>query len=174
MQVPEEHIVRLTNEQATRKEILARFHSHFIENPSVLKGDAMVFYFAGHGDQRELEIETFTSHASTDKAQTYFVETICPWDEGMQDETIPGSQVFGIPDRTISALMQRLAHTKDDNIVCMFMLPCVDSGSIHSNGFLAHDIRFLSFRWHGPCDRPCVTPTWNFHECSESHHPICT
>ena len=49
--VPMDHILLLTDDNATRQAILQAFQMHFINNDRITKGNTMLFYFAGHGSQ---------------------------------------------------------------------------------------------------------------------------
>ncbi|KAI0946425.1 hypothetical protein AcW1_009891 [Taiwanofungus camphoratus] len=114
--VPPSHIVFLTNEGATRAAILSAFKSHLIDNEKIQKGDAIVFFYAGHGSRVQAPPQWL--------AENNMVETICPHDDG---EDIEGDLTPGIPDRTFDGLMRHLAHNKGDNIIAIF-------DSCHSGG----------------------------------------
>jgi len=47
MEIPENHIVTLLDEQATRDAILSSFQTHLIQNNNIKHNDAIVIYFAG-------------------------------------------------------------------------------------------------------------------------------
>ena len=100
LHVPETNIVLLHNEQATREKILSTFESHFINNPAITRGDAIIFYFAGHGSRQRAPVDWHSEDNS--------VETICPYDV---------TKASGIPDYTLSHLLRQLAFHKGNNIV---------------------------------------------------------
>ena len=100
LHVPETNLVLLNNEQATRKTILDTFESHFINNLAITSGDAMIFYFAGHGSRQRAPVDW--------NSEDNKVETICPYDV---------EKAFGIPDYTFTHLLRRLAFYKGNNIV---------------------------------------------------------
>ena len=103
------HIKHLQNEQATREQILSAFEKHLIGNDKIMLGDPILFYFAGHGSSVKAPEGSHTPNKMW--------EAICPYD----DRTGTGSeQVWGIPDRTYNALMQRLAYIKGGNVVSAF------------------------------------------------------
>jgi hypothetical protein len=106
--VPDSHILFLSNEMATREAIISNFCTHLIENPNIEQGDAIVFYYAGHGSR----VQAPTGWISKDNK----IETICPHDEWIKNAQ--GDTICGIPDRTISSLLRKLANIKGDNIVC--------------------------------------------------------
>lgn len=110
--VPSERLCRLSNEEATRHAIIQAFQSHFIENTSIRKGDAMVFFYAGHGSRVVADPSWF--------ADGNMVETIVPHDEGAKDGD--GDVIYGIPDRTFDGLMRELAYRKGDNIVSLLTI----------------------------------------------------
>jgi hypothetical protein len=113
LKVPADQIYTLADETATRQAILQALQTHFEHNHKITKGDAMLFYFAGHGSQ---------FHAppgwTTDDGK---VETITPYDESVKNN------VYGIPDRTLSALLRRTAENHGNNITTI--LDCCHSGS---------------------------------------------
>jgi uncharacterized caspase-like protein len=113
--VPESHIVVLTNEAATRHAILSNFESHLVQNPRIKKGDAIMFYFAGHGCRVGGPSGWLTSDDQ--------IEMISPYDERTTDST--GELIHGVPDLTINALMRILAFYKGDNIVRALFIPFI-------------------------------------------------
>ncbi|KZT70653.1 hypothetical protein DAEQUDRAFT_764523 [Daedalea quercina L-15889] len=117
LHVPSSRIYRLTDEHATRSAILDAFKNHFIQNDDIRKGDAMVFFYAGHGSRVAADPGWF--------ADANMVETIVPHDEGPADDQ--GNIIYGIPDRTFDGLMRKLAFEKGDNITAIF-------DSCHSGG----------------------------------------
>ncbi|PCH38921.1 hypothetical protein WOLCODRAFT_30093, partial [Wolfiporia cocos MD-104 SS10] len=107
--VPKRNIRSLYNEAATRDAILGTIDSHLLKNENVLKGDVIIIFFAGHGSCLPAP-KGWAPHDSN-------VETIRPYDEGMQKD---GTLIYGIPDHTIAVLMAQLSRIKGDNIVCIF------------------------------------------------------
>jgi hypothetical protein len=79
-----------------------------MQNSRIKKGDAMLFFYAGHGSR----VEAPSGWLAGDG----MIETICPCDERTRDPN--DDFIHGIPDRTIDGLMRRLAFQKGDNIVC--------------------------------------------------------
>ncbi|KAJ6462404.1 caspase domain-containing protein [Mycena vulgaris] len=112
LHVPSGHILLLTNEMATRANILSSFQSHLIDNPSIRKlgEDTIIWFFAGHGSRIDAPNHMF----STDD----LVETICPHDQSGADEA--ENTVHGIPDFTIHTLMHKLAEEKGNNLTAIF------------------------------------------------------
>ncbi|KAF7335060.1 hypothetical protein MVEN_02256500 [Mycena venus] len=107
LRVPEENIRLLTDTDATRQCILDAFQAHLISNERICAGDALVFYFAGHGS-RSVCLNTVV-------APTGYVQTICPHDE----RQLYGSEfTYGIPHYTLHNLIQKLAASaaKGDEI----------------------------------------------------------
>ncbi|KZT00932.1 uncharacterized protein LAESUDRAFT_619842, partial [Laetiporus sulphureus 93-53] len=49
LQIPVAHIKLFLDHDATRRCIMDALHTHFLNNPDVRPGDAIIFYFAGHG-----------------------------------------------------------------------------------------------------------------------------
>ncbi|KZT70667.1 hypothetical protein DAEQUDRAFT_764535 [Daedalea quercina L-15889] len=118
LHVPSDNIVILFNEEATRAAIIAAFRKHFLDNEGINAGDAMVLFYAGHGDRAVAPRGWVTSNG--------MIEMICPYDAETTDEH-SGKPIYGIPDRTLNSLMRHLAYKKGDNIVAIF-------DSCHSGG----------------------------------------
>ena len=81
-----------------------------LSNKEIVKDEAaIIIYFAGHG-------------ASVPKPQEWadwataegHIEMMCPSDMNVK---VDGKVVDGIPDRTLSVLLNRLSESKGDNIV---------------------------------------------------------
>lgn len=110
LHVPESHVLSLIDGQATREAIVAGFKNHLIGNPSIAPNgrDAMIVFYAGHGSE--------TPAPKGWISQGGKIENICPHDE--QTLLVDGTEVHGIPDRTVGALLRTLAAEKGDNIVC--------------------------------------------------------
>ncbi|KAJ7712630.1 caspase domain-containing protein [Mycena metata] len=112
-------ICRLHNEAAKRKDILDNFRSHLIENINIKPGDAIIFYFAGHGSR----VTAPDGWRSNDD----LIETICPYDQRVSvNGVIQG--VPGIPDITIAALLRELARNCGNNITVI--LDCCYAGGV--------------------------------------------
>ncbi|KAJ7101730.1 caspase domain-containing protein [Mycena epipterygia] len=111
--VPDAQIRLLTNEQATRRNIIETFQAHFINNEQIPdNGALMILFFAGHGS-------FYQRPGSNEK-----IETICPYDERTGD----GNQrVYSIPDYVLGWLLEDLSQKKGTNIT-------VISDSCHSGG----------------------------------------
>ena len=114
LRVPDSHIYRLSNGDATRANIIQGFKTHLINNVNIQKGDAMVFFYAGHGSRVKAHPSWLVNGG--------YVETIVPHDEGGIDTN--GNHIYGIPDRTFDALMRHLAFKKGDNIVSVKVVWC--------------------------------------------------
>lgn len=111
--VSEDHICVLTNEQATRTNILGTFQSFLIDNPQIQYGDQILFHYSGHGSQMPAGQEDYEPDGLN--------ETIVPHDSRQ-------ANVFDIPDKTLAALIERLADAKGDQITTIF--DSCHSGSI--------------------------------------------
>ena len=116
--MPPRNILSLFNESATRDNILTAFNSHLINNERIAQDDLIIVFYAGHGDSVE---------APGWDTDGRMVETVCPYDVTAFEPTARPLEVvntgvstpkYGIPDRTINALMRQLANKKGDNIVC--------------------------------------------------------
>jgi len=51
LEVPEDHIRVLTDQEATRANILQAFQEFLIDNPAIERGDQILFHYSGHGSQ---------------------------------------------------------------------------------------------------------------------------
>jgi hypothetical protein len=105
LQVPDSRIVFLANETATRSAIISSL-SYLAQNVDIRHGDAVVFFYAGHGSRIAAPKEWMTSKQ---------IETLCPHDERMTDAK--GEFIHGIPDRTVNKLLFKLSFVKGNNIV---------------------------------------------------------
>ncbi|KAJ7476217.1 caspase domain-containing protein [Mycena latifolia] len=110
--VPESNIAMIENEQATRKNILTTFRSHFFDNPNIPDhGDTtMILFYAGHGTRMEPPDNWGTADGK--------VEAICPVDERTTDAA--GEYVHTIPDYILGWLLWELAAKKGSNITVIF------------------------------------------------------
>ncbi|EGO00098.1 hypothetical protein SERLA73DRAFT_88957, partial [Serpula lacrymans var. lacrymans S7.3] len=104
--VPKPHISTLLNNDATKRRIEDVFMAHFVNNPDIQRGDAMIIYFAGHGSSvprpRDWGEGKFAS-----------VQVLCPYDH---DTRGPEGRVAGISDRSLNAMLAELCKVKGDNI----------------------------------------------------------
>lgn len=104
--VPGQKIKTLCNARATRSAIIYAFKEHFLNNGDIQDGDALVFFFSGHGSYGTAPDDWPAEHDR--------IELICPYDYLTEDHK---GAMWGIPDRTLSGLMHKLASCKSDNIV---------------------------------------------------------
>jgi Caspase domain len=96
--VPENQIRTLTNQAATRANILQAFQEFLIDNSDIQPESQTFFHYSGHGSQM-----------SNPKEPDGQNETLVP-----HDSRAPG--VYDIPDKTIGALLDKLAQSKGNNI----------------------------------------------------------
>lgn len=104
MGVPPSQIITLYNADATRDAIVENLRA-LKNNPSIQKGDPILIYYAGHGGKR---------NASTEASE---IEILLSYDalcKGKDD------MIYGVPDRTLGALLEQLSKEKGDNIVGPF------------------------------------------------------
>ncbi|KZT65230.1 hypothetical protein DAEQUDRAFT_768994 [Daedalea quercina L-15889] len=113
--VPKQRIQTLCDEAATCAAIISMFKDHFWNNPHIQKGDALIFFFAGHG--------TFAQAPADWAAERNQVELLCPYDFHRH-----GDVAYGIHDYTLYNLMRTLASLKGDNITAI--LDCCHSGGM--------------------------------------------
>jgi len=112
LHVPASRIVALFNQDATYHAIRSSIRIHLLENDDIRKGDAIVFFFAGHGSRIAVERDWL--------ADEDFVETLCPYDmtnpRKNKLQEVHDSPVYGLIDRVFDGLMRELAACKGDNI----------------------------------------------------------
>jgi len=95
--VCDEQLLYLEEEQATRAAILEAFQQ-LAGMPGMRRGDAILIYYAGHGDKIKLSLSTAKS-----------VESIVPYD-------CDWNKVYPIPDQTIGTLLAHIYKERGDNI----------------------------------------------------------
>ncbi|KAF8153270.1 caspase domain-containing protein [Crassisporium funariophilum] len=129
LNVPTSNITSLRDEQATRAAILSGFIS--LRDNALYKKDeaAIVIYYAGHGAQVEKPVEWEDWVSSGGQ-----IEMLCPSDIGCSIITkINGEEyddiIPGIPDRTISVLLNHISDFKGNNITVI--LDCCSSAGIN-------------------------------------------
>ncbi|MBO3460647.1 caspase family protein [Aetokthonos hydrillicola Thurmond2011] len=109
--VPEDHIRTLTNQEATRANILQTFQEFLINNLAIQVNDQILLHYSGHGSQiRDV----------TGIEPDGYNETLVP-----HDSRTPG--VYDIPDKTLAALLDRLVENKGDYVTVI--LDSCHSGS---------------------------------------------
>jgi hypothetical protein len=104
LSVPEENIRTLFDENATRVNIISKIWELCIL-PTIQPGCPIVIYYAGHGSNAPAPPDWPSNGGK--------VRLICPYDYG----STRGRVVEGIPDRTLRALLEKLAKAKGNNIV---------------------------------------------------------
>ncbi|KAL0954612.1 hypothetical protein HGRIS_003572 [Hohenbuehelia grisea] len=123
MGVPEANIERLLDQQASREAILCAIKA-MIQDDRIVRGDPILFYFAGHGCRvlppKDWKLEGTNIH----------IEMLCPHD--FKRSTSEHEYVEGIPDIMMNDLLSQLAHAKGNNITVI--LDCCHSGSATRDG----------------------------------------
>ncbi|KAH7921890.1 hypothetical protein BV22DRAFT_1131900 [Leucogyrophana mollusca] len=116
LRVPSTQIRNLRDSEATRARILHEINA-FINDKRIEKGDAIFIFYAGHGADAPSPPRW--------QARGPKIQLLVPYDHECIDGN--GRKVFGVPDRTLGALLTRLAIEKGDNITVIF--DCCHSGS---------------------------------------------
>jgi len=101
------HIRNLRNAQATRAAIISEIAA-LETNPDIKQGDPILIYYAGHGGGCPAPAGWEAGGADSK------TQMLIPHD---YHTTVENREVFGIPDRSLNALLSRLAKAKGDNIV---------------------------------------------------------
>ncbi|KJA14574.1 hypothetical protein HYPSUDRAFT_195003 [Hypholoma sublateritium FD-334 SS-4] len=129
LQVPKKNICSLRDEQASRDGIMRAFF--FLRDTDIApRTDCeIIIYYAGHGAQEDTPEEWKDWYTPTGR-----IEMLCPSDIGARktfakngvcvDEVVPG-----IPDRTISALLNQISERKGNHITVI--LDCCSSAGMN-------------------------------------------
>jgi len=107
LKVPKSHIRKLHDAQATRAAIIAEFVA-LATNPDITPNDPILIYYAGHGASCPPPLGWEAGGADSK------TQMLIPHD---YHTTVDDDKVHGIPDRTLAALITRIAKVKGDNIV---------------------------------------------------------
>lgn len=124
LSVPEDHIVWLADNAATREGIISMFQKHLIDNDRIKSGDAILFYFSGHGCSLEAPNGWIVDDNTVGDEEDGMIEAIMPWDEGIIHNG--DTATCAIPDRTLAALINGAASQHGNNITVV--LDCCCSG----------------------------------------------
>lgn len=106
LHVPRDHICTLLDSQATKRNIEDKFMSHLVNNSNIEPGDAILFFFAGHGSCLRAPNGWFERGGGE-------VEVLCPYDH---DTRVAEGRIAGISDRSLNAMLRDLCEVKGDNI----------------------------------------------------------
>lgn len=106
LEVPVDQIRNLRNESATRSAIIKALND-LICDARIRMGDAIIIFYAGHGGETKAPPGWDT--------ETGKIQYILPCDIKTKDKD--GSEIRGIPDRTLAIFLNTLAEVKGDNIV---------------------------------------------------------
>lgn len=106
LQVSADHIRTLRDGEATRSTIIKEF-TNLQNDPRIREGDAIIIFYAGHGGE--------TTAPPGWESEGSKIQYILPCDIKTKDNN--GSDIHGIPDRTLASLLKELSIAKGDNIV---------------------------------------------------------
>ncbi|KAJ2921616.1 hypothetical protein H1R20_g15479, partial [Candolleomyces eurysporus] len=116
--VPPSHIQYLRDNAATRKAIVEALEG-LSTDPKIKRDDPILIYYAGHGTQARAPKQWCWDSPN--------IQMIVPWNFKQSDTDSPDRITHGIPDRTLSVLLTKLAKKKGNNITVI--LDCCHSGS---------------------------------------------
>jgi hypothetical protein len=105
LDVPSCQIRTLHGEKATREAIIRELRS-LKDNNLIKSGDSIVIFYAGHGDAADIP-EGWDQSGEE-------IQLLVPYDADTGEKD---ARVYSIPDRTMCALLEDIAHEKGDNIV---------------------------------------------------------
>ena len=132
--VPDDNIVSLRDNEATRESIISGFRTHLIDNKAISKGDAILFHFSGHGAQcKAPEGWPIIEKDSPEDKEKGLLEVIIPYDGNMPNKDT--EETCGIPDRTIAVLLELAALERRDGVVGRARRERhVGEGRVHAGG----------------------------------------
>ena len=107
--VPSSQITNIRGSGATRNAIIKEIEALSLNN-KIEKGDPILIYYAGHGGWAD-------TPKGWEVGSTGKIELLIPYDYSGSSSLEVGNTKHGIPDRTMGALLSRLATEKGDNIV---------------------------------------------------------
>jgi len=107
--VPASQIKALYNHEATRDAIIDNI-SALKTNPSIYNGDPILIYYSGHGG-------TVNAPANWEAGGPE-IQILLSHDALCEDS---GREIYGVPDRTMGALLDQLSNEKGNNIVGSFL-----------------------------------------------------
>ncbi|PVG04721.1 hypothetical protein CPB86DRAFT_13179 [Serendipita vermifera] len=124
--IPSCRIRTLHGEEATRGAIVNELR-YLKDNPSIKPGDSILIFYAGHGDA------TAAPEGWGQLGEE--IQLLVPYDGDTEQN---GEKIYGIPDRTICALLEDVARVKGDDITVI--LDCCHATSL-TRGFKFWDTR---------------------------------
>ena len=122
--VPECNICTLTNDHATRNQILNELSRLSTDSRIKPRDNTIFIYFAGHGSWMSIETARTTCPPNFwSDWHAKYVEMLCPCDIGIEKD---GVVISGIPDKMFACYLNRMAKEKGDNIVSRSLERCTD------------------------------------------------
>jgi hypothetical protein len=107
LKVPKSRIRNLRDTQATRAAIISELRALAV-NPDINPDDPILIYYAGHGAEVTPPVGWDAGGAGSK------TQMLIPHD---YRTIIDNCEVYGIPDRSIAVLLDRISKKKGDNIV---------------------------------------------------------
>lgn len=107
LKVPDEQIISLRDEKATRAAIIKAF-LQLRDDPRIKKDDSILIFYAGHGSEVAPPDGWEAGGAGSQ------IQALVPHDYNTSD---PRNSIHLIPDRTIGALINSISREKGNNIV---------------------------------------------------------
>jgi hypothetical protein len=105
--IPASQIRLLLNAEATRRAIIQELNN-LVTDQRIHRGDPIFVYYAGHGSEADAPKDWKPGGAK--------IQMLIPHD---LRTNVDSRGTYGIPDRTISALLSHIAKKWGDNIVCL-------------------------------------------------------
>jgi hypothetical protein len=110
--VPRHQIRTLLDSEATTTNIQDAFTSHLLDNPAIVRGDAILIYWAGHGSS--LLAPRSLSGSSSARGYSH-IDVLVTYDHDTKNPAGSG-RISGISDRCMYSMMRTLSAAKGDNI----------------------------------------------------------
>lgn len=107
LKVPDEQIISLRDEQATRAAIIKAF-IQLRDDSRIKKDDSILIFYAGHGSEIDPPEGWEAGGAGSQ------IQALMPHDYNTSD---PRNSIHLIPDRTIGMLINSISREKGNNIV---------------------------------------------------------
>ncbi|KAF9525305.1 caspase domain-containing protein [Crepidotus variabilis] len=154
LDVPSSNITSLRNLEASRSGIIVGFE-RLRDNPKYAKGEcAIVIFYAGHGAQ--VDKPEGWEEWSTASGK---IEELCPSDIGVPTTIVIKGEEYqdvlpGIPDRTISTMLNHISDIKGNNIT--LILDCCSSGGINRSATSLDPKEYIPRRIRHP---PPINPS---------------
>ncbi|PPQ97869.1 hypothetical protein CVT26_013038 [Gymnopilus dilepis] len=163
LNTPEDHIVVLENQSASRAAILEELR-RLANNSDIRPGDPILIYFAGHGSQA-------TAPHGWDAGGLYgYIQLILPYDSYCGPK---GQETQPIADRTLGACLDNIAAGKGNNIFVILDSCHSASGTRSEEGGSSYElVRSTRHPQHFPLEEGPLNAEDLFSRTSSESHVL--